>query len=145
MNIPKNKQIGSCVNEYLTSFGFGYDVTTCHMSCNALFPQIKCLSNNRRYPHLNAWKNAWFWGSCCCGILMLCCTGQAGATPIPPIPGDMTGTQTTHHTYNNSLKLDLRFSEPWRALSSGVWCCVVWQKFTCVSEEHPTSTFVAVE
>lgn len=59
-DIPKNKQIGSCVNEYLTSFGFGYDVTTCHMSCNALFPQTKCLSNNRRYPHLNAGKNAWF-------------------------------------------------------------------------------------
>jgi hypothetical protein len=55
----KNTQIGSCVNEYFTSFGFGYDVTS-HMRCTALFPQMKCLPNNRRYPHLNAGKNAWF-------------------------------------------------------------------------------------
>lgn len=104
------------MNEYLTSFGFGYDGTMCHMRCNALFPQIKCSSKNEIYPHLNDGKDAWFCGSCCCGILMLCCSGQG-----PPILGDITGTQTTYHTYNCSLYLHLRFSQ----LING---CEIWGK-----------------
>jgi hypothetical protein len=39
--------------------------------------------------------------------------------------------------------LDLRFSQRWlwKSTIMDMWCCVVWKKFTAISEAHTSSTF----